>query len=434
MVVKLKGSKNMVVNSMLAGCFLACSAFSISSPPIQSPTLTVQASQILPSFFAQDVGQISIQPYQAAAIVTESLPSIISEIGPTQQQVIGPLTKPAEPLVSSSASSSARDISIPTLQSVIVQEVVVASSSAAPQIAEKPVVVILPPAPIIVPAIIQKTITNPLAGKTFYTAPSGSQNALQITTMPSAVWVGDWYSAPSAAISPIIAVAENTTPVFVAYHIPGRDCGSYSAGGAESSAKYLQWITSFAQSIGTHSAVVILEPDALAQLDCLDEAGRDARLFLLSQAVHILKTKSAATVYIDAGHSRWHSNTVMAERLKRANIIEADGFSLNVSNFITTSEITNFGVKLSKLVGNAHFVIDTSRNGNGASPTNEWCNPRGRALGINPSTETDNSLIDAYLWIKYPGESDGSCNGAPTAGTWWPEYAAELITNRTTNQ
>ena len=89
MVVKLKGSKNMVVNSMLAGCFLACSAFSISSPPIQAPILTVQASQILPSFFAQDVGQISIQPYQPTPIVIESLSSITSEIGPTKQQVIG---------------------------------------------------------------------------------------------------------------------------------------------------------------------------------------------------------------------------------------------------------------------------------------------------------------------------------------------------------
>lgn len=35
-------------------------------------------------------------------------------------------------------------------------------------------------------------------------------------------------------------------------------------------------------------------------------------------------------------------------------------------------------------------------------------------------------LIAAYLWIKRPGESDGTCKGGPKAGTWWPEYALGL--------
>ncbi len=424
MVVKLKVSKSMVVNSMLAGCFLACGAFSISSPPIQVPTLTVQASQVTPSFFAQDVGHIvSVQPYIQLTALSEKSSSIVPEIGPTKQQVIGPLTKP----ITVSASSVS---SLPP--SAVIAVAVSSTTQSSSQSQPKVVPAILPPVlpPVTVAIVTPKATINPIAGKVLFTASSSYQNAPQITTMPSAVWVGDWYSTPSAAISPIIAVAEKTTPVFVAYNIPGRDCGSYSAGGADSNANYIQWITSFAQSIGSHSAIVILEPDALAQLDCLDEAGRDARLFLISQAVHILKTKSAATVYIDAGHSRWHSTTIMAERLKRANISESDGFSLNVSSFIATSEIADFGTKLSKLVDNTHFIIDTSRNGNGASPTNEWCNPRGRALGVNPTTETTNSLIDAFLWIKHPGESDGNCNGAPTAGIWWPEYAAELIANR----
>jgi endoglucanase len=34
--------------------------------------------------------------------------------------------------------------------------------------------------------------------------------------------------------------------------------------------------------------------------------------------------------------------------------------------------------------------------------------------------------VDGLLWIKAPGESDGSCNGGPSAGTWWPEYALGL--------
>ena len=35
-------------------------------------------------------------------------------------------------------------------------------------------------------------------------------------------------------------------------------------------------------------------------------------------------------------------------------------------------------------------------------------------------------LNDALYWIKAPGESDGSCNGGPTAGVWWPQYALGL--------
>jgi endoglucanase len=37
--------------------------------------------------------------------------------------------------------------------------------------------------------------------------------------------------------------------------------------------------------------------------------------------------------------------------------------------------------------------------------------------------------LDAYLWVKVPGESDGPCNGGPPAGSWWQEYALEIASN-----
>jgi endoglucanase len=38
--------------------------------------------------------------------------------------------------------------------------------------------------------------------------------------------------------------------------------------------------------------------------------------------------------------------------------------------------------------------------------------------------------VDAYLWVKQPGASDGTCRaGAPPAGHWWPEYALQLVRN-----
>jgi len=85
-----------------------------------------------------------------------------------------------------------------------------------------------------------------------------------------------------------------------------------------------------------------------------------------------------------------------------------------------------------------HFVIDTSRNGLGplnvtpfsAAPYNQpagvlaalnggnWCNPPGAGLGLRPTANTGVALLDAYLWIKVPGESDGSCDIAGGARAW----------------
>lgn len=79
-----------------------------------------------------------------------------------------------------------------------------------------------------------------------------------------------------------------------------------------------------------------------------------------------------------------------------------------------------------------HFVINTSRNGLGpwlADDPETWCNPPGRALGETPTVETADPLVDAYLWIKRPGESNGACRGAPEAGMWYPEYALGLACN-----
>ena len=117
-------------------------------------------------------------------------------------------------------------------------------------------------------------------------------------------------------------------------------------------------------------------------------------------AVSVLK-RGGARVYLDAGNARWTSAEEMAGRLRRAAVGDADGFALNVSNFIPTPESVRYGERISALVGGKHFIIDTSRNGAGGN--GEWCNPRGRALGALPTTRTGNVLVDAFLWVKQPG-------------------------------
>ncbi len=182
-----------------------------------------------------------------------------------------------------------------------------------------------------------------------------------------------------------------------------------------------------AAGIGSAPAIVILEPDSLAQIDCLSSKDQQTRLRLLSNAVTALKSNAGTKVYLDAGHSNWVEPATMAERLTYANIAAADGFSLNVSNFMANAGEITYGEQISSKTSGKHFVIDTSRNGNGGN--GEWCNPSGRAIGTKPTLLTQEPLVDAFLWLKTPGESDGLCNGGPAAGNWWPAYALQLVQN-----
>lgn len=284
---------------------------------------------------------------------------------------------------------------------------------------------------------------NPLGGMRFYVNPNssaarqanewrssrpGDASAMDyLAAQATAQWLGGWSGDVGSAARQVVSQAaqNGSVPVLVAYNIPFRDCGGYSAGGATSRDAYLSWIRSLAGGIGGNSAIVILEPDGLSTVSCLSGGDQQMRKELLSQATSILKSNGNTRVYIDAGHSGWIDAGVMAQDLKASGIDAADGFALNVSNFMPTADEISYGTKVSQNLGGKHFVIDTARNGNGSS--GEWCNPSGRASGQKPTAATGNPLVDAFLWLKVPGESDGNCNGGPSAGAWWPEYALGLV-------
>jgi len=250
----------------------------------------------------------------------------------------------------------------------------------------------------------------------------------RIGRAPQAFWVGSLQVADAVNAYVSAATAANALPVLVAYNIPQRNCG---AGGLPTGDAYLTWIRGFSAGIGNRRAIVILEPDALAGMDCLSAEDRARRTSLIRQAVGILKSNAATYVYIDAGHPRWLSVNEIASRLSAADIARADGFALNVANFISNADNVAYGEAISALVRGKHFVIDTGRNGAGPTSTNEWCNPPGRGLGVTPTTATGHRLVDALLWIKRPGESDGVCNGGPASGRFWPEYALGLAQRAT---
>ena len=248
--------------------------------------------------------------------------------------------------------------------------------------------------------------------------------------------VGEWISPenPEEQARGFTEAADKAgrTALLVLYNIPHRDCGQYSQGGAADGDAYRAFIDGVAKGIGDRPATVILEPDAVLHMvdNCTAPEYHEERYDLLKGAVTTLKALKNTKVYLDAGNAGWGHPDQIFEPLKRAGIDQADGFSVNVSNFYTTQDSIAYGKELSAKVGNKPFVIDTSRNGNGpyteGNPDERWCNPPGRALGETPTTKTADPLVDAYLWIKRPGESDGECKGGPKAGEWWPEYALEL--------
>lgn len=259
----------------------------------------------------------------------------------------------------------------------------------------------------------------------------------RIADRPNAIWVGDPDPRPRVAGVVEEAWRAGRVPVLVAYHIPDRDCGRFSAGGATGPAEYRAWIGRFAEGVGDRPAWIVVEPDALAHiLDDCTRGGRAAeRLGLLRGAVERLKRQPGARVYLDAGNAGWIGDPDdWVEPMRRAGVTLADGFAFNVSNFFTVEESVAVARRLSDGLGGAPYVIDTSRNGNGplrgARGDDAWCNPAGRALGTAPTTRTGHERVDAFLWVKRPGESDGECHrGEPRPGEWFPSYALELARN-----
>lgn len=288
------------------------------------------------------------------------------------------------------------------------------------------------------PALRLVSDANPLVGLPFYVNPDskGMRAARSdpdpllaaVVNTPTAYWMDNVSSLAVDTKYIQTAQAAGTMPILALYGIPNRDCGSYAAGGFGSAGAYRNWIDGVAGAIGGGPAAVILEPDALAMADCLSPGQQQERYDLMRYAVDTLTRNPATAVYIDAGHSRWVAADVMAGRLNDVGIAKARGFSLNTANFFTTAESIGYGDAISGLTNGKPYVIDTSRNGAGPVEGDPlyWCNPGGRALGARPTTDTGNPKVDAFLWVKRPGESDGACRGAPGAGTFVSKYAIDL--------
>lgn len=261
--------------------------------------------------------------------------------------------------------------------------------------------------------------TYPLAGKIF--------------DYPTSFWFGVRKAKHKAQhlysrIPRLLHRASPGVPVMVLYNLPDRDMGQHSKGGARDREDYLHYVNVFARCIGDAAPIVIFEPDALPHSTLMEPDQRTERLDMMREALKIITTKSNAIVYVDIGHSNWLPPETAGELFNKVFVNAVRGFSVNVSNFRATTESMDWALRVGDYTMTSHFVIDTSRNGNGPYG-NDWCNPPGRALGKPATVDTGNELCDAFLWIKVPGESDGRCNNGPRAGRFWLDYARELVSN-----
>ncbi|GAA3579410.1 hypothetical protein GCM10022197_41100 [Microlunatus spumicola] len=384
----------------------------------------------------------------------------------------------------------------------------------------------------------EAVVAKPLPGRTYFYVPpapdgakeqidrlddAGRDRAARLvkaeTTTPQAVW---FTSGTPKQVRKAVrkttdrAADKKAVPTLVVYNVPGRDCSQYSSGGAGSDAAYRDWVDGFARGLRKNQrVVVVVEPDGLTNLpaDCPGAypgqdvgtfphpapgtltAGRIADIAYAGKVIR--KANEKALVYLDSGHSGWKSVGDATARLRAAGVDKDQGFSLNVSNYQWTPNLSAYGTWISSCLAlhpdaatttptdcadqnnagpaggtavaldpqkswsrtasdptastaevdaryaaqlatagvmpKAHFVLDTSRNGQGpwlpaagtyAGDPQVWCNPPGRGLGERPKAHPAKAYpqLDAYLWIKTPGQSDGQCNRGITGSTTDPEW------------
>jgi endoglucanase len=235
-----------------------------------------------------------------------------------------------------------------------------------------------------------------------------------------------------------------TVPQIALMRHAGDACNStYQGGGPAEDARTRAWWDDAARGIGDSPVVIAFEPDSLGTVDCLAKSRRDDRIELLRYGVDVVSRLPNATVYVEAGASDWRPARVMGKRLRQVGVAKVRGFMLNVTHYDWTAANIKYGREISRMTGGKHFVVNTAQNGRGAVHAYRRkgrqtrrifvrC-PLRRGLGVAPSTQTGDPLVDAFLYIGRVGVSGGYCvDGPRKVGAWYPERAlmfAKYATN-----
>ena len=198
---------------------------------------------------------------------------------------------------------------------------------------------------------------------------------------------------------------------------------------------FKQRVNAIVSATGDHPVVYLLELDAVGSSACMAQHGSlPAWETMLKYEVDRFATLPHAVVYVEGGYSDSNTPQYAAKMLNQVDISKIRGFFTNDTHLQWTSHEIKYGETISHLTHGAHFIINTSENGQGpklnphpmTQGVEDNCNPPGRGLGPQPTTNTGVANVDAYLWTHIPGNSGGSCNGGPPPGAFFPAYAIGL--------
>ena len=316
----------------------------------------------------------------------------------------------------------------------------------------------------------------------------------RMESLPTAIWlswIADTKDVPrylDDALEQQKRDGQPVVPLFVVYDLPGRDCAAESSAGelsadATGEAGYQHaFIDVIATAFRAHPdqrIAVVLEPDSLSNLVTnLDRPRCKTAEGIYKRGIAYAISKLSLPnvfLYLEAAHAGWlgfPKNIDRAAALYKNVLTMAGGpnrvrgFALNVSNYdpavdpaktprdrtSAASDETGYATDLTKALARVGvtgkgFVIDTGRDGRAyiRSIASSWCNVKGAGLGERPRAAPA-PFIDAYLYVKVPGESDGTSDpnaprfdqtcasddatpGAPQAGKMFDAYLIDLLKN-----
>ncbi|KAM7188428.1 family 6 putative glycoside hydrolase [Naviculisporaceae sp. PSN 640] len=258
----------------------------------------------------------------------------------------------------------------------------------------------------------------------------------------------------------------------VLYNLPDRDCSAGHSGGELSFAQNglnrykTEYVNPFAQKLKAATDLqfaVVLEPDAIGNMvtgtSSFCRNARAPQQEAIGYAISQLQANHIA-LYLDVANGGWlgwqdnlaptaaEVSTILSKAGSNAKI---RGYSSNVSNYnpystnnpppYTAGSPSADESRYATSLGNAlrarglptSFIIDQGRVAlDGARKEwGEWCNVQPAGFGQPFTTNTNNPNVDAIVWVKPGGESDGACgmSGAPQAGAWFDAYAQMLTRN-----
>jgi len=301
----------------------------------------------------------------------------------------------------------------------------------------------LPPGTVFTPRPADAGATQQIAQLRASGDTTDASRLQKVVNTPQAFWLtGGDPSDVQQQVSGIVANDNGTVPTLVLYDVPGRDCGSYSAGGAGTDAAYQAWVDGVDAGLGQATAVVLVEPDGLSKLpsDCGSAyPGQDvaaltqARINDISYAAAQTESRDPnALVYLDAGNSDNQSVGTMASRLAQAGVADVQGFFLNASNYQYANNSDYYGTWISDCLA---YATGDNSTGTPVSDGN-FGNCGDQYWSGGPANNWTGSTLSPYgKWTPTASNADLNTSGvtsrfASELGSVQPESQFVVDTSR----